>query len=195
MELDPSTTDVAFRQAWKTMPPIGTSLEPGGPHSEKDWWRALVYQVLDQLPSLPSIDRGAYFEDLFASYADPAAWVVFPEIPAVLDSLKNQGLPLFVLSNFDARLLPVLDGLGLSPYFEKIFYSEAIGHAKPSPESFAYALRQIGLPADECLHVGDDPSADWLGARRAGLRVFELDRSTQDLHALLEGPGVPDFSD
>jgi putative hydrolase of the HAD superfamily len=186
MRLDPDETDAAFRSAWRAMPPMGSPLGEEADRSEKNWWRAIVGQVLDHFPPTADADRDAYFEELFESYAMPNAWRPFPEAAEVLESLQSSKLRLFVLSNFDARLLPVLDGLGLSQHFEAIFYSGAIGHAKPSPEIFHHALCSAGLQAAHCLHVGDDPHADWEGARTAGLRVFELDREHNDLRALLD---------
>ncbi len=35
----------------------------------------------------------------------------------------------------------------------------------PPPEAYAHALEAVGLPASQCLHVGDDPQADWGGGR------------------------------
>lgn len=193
--LDPPATEASFRSAWQRMPPLGSALGPAGDRSEKNWWREIVDQVLDSFPDLVVDDRGAFFEELFASYAKPEAWRPYPEVGEVLEALKNHGLRLFVLSNFDSRLLAVLAGLGLADYFEKIFYSGAIGHAKPSPEAFQHALEAVGLPADQCLHAGDDPVCDWKGASEAGLQAFELDRSQHDLRLLKNLPGMPDFSD
>ena len=196
MELDPGATDAAFRQVWKAMPPMGSPPDPHGDRCEKSWWRRIVENVLDRLGAdESSASREAYFEDLFDSYARPEMWQAYPETQATLEPLRASGLRLFVLSNFDARLLRVLAGLGLDHYFETIFYSGAIGHAKPSREIFDHAVAEIGLGRHECLHVGDDPEADWAGARRAGLQAFELDRRRHDLRAVLEHPELPVFSD
>ena len=193
--LYPAQTDEAFRRIWKSMPPMGSPLGASEDRSEKSWWRWLVEQLLDEVAPCGCDDRDAFFEDLFAEYAKPDLWRVFPEVNEVLDALSDSGQRLFVLSNFDARLLPVLEGLGLSRYFENIFYSGEIGHAKPSPEIFQHALDQIDLPAATCLHVGDDPVADWRGARAADIEALELDRSKRDLRALFDLPNLPDFSD
>ena len=181
---DSQQVETEFRRAWKAMPPLGTKL-PNGDRSEKGWWRWLVEQIIDELADGASGDHGNYFEELFAYYAKPTAWVICPETLSTLNRLKARGLRLAVLSNFDSRLLPVLDGLDLSQFFEEIYYSGAIGYAKPNPKIFAHAVDGLSLKPDQCLHVGDDPIADWQGAAKAGLQVFELDRPKNNLSAIL----------
>ncbi|MGI9241173.1 MAG: HAD-IA family hydrolase [Verrucomicrobiales bacterium] len=195
--LDPEAAEIAFRHAWKSMPRFGTTSfgKRSGDQAEKAWWRELVSRVLEAASPGACARPDAYFEDLFTEYSKPELWRLFPEVIHTLEELSSRPLRLFVLSNFDSRLLPVLDGHGLLQYFEQIFYSGAIAHAKPSLEAFDHAVSRIGIPAASCLHVGDDPLADWQGARSAGLQVFELDREQADLSNLLELPNLPDFSD
>jgi putative hydrolase of the HAD superfamily len=193
-KLDPVATNLAFHKAWKSMPEPGSPIGHEQDTSEKAWWRAVVVEVLNQFPGLeiPSVED--YFEDLFAFYASASVWHTYPETVGVLEALRQRALPCFVLSNFDARLLPVLEGLGLAEHFDGVFYSGQIGHAKPSAKVFTYALEKAKMPAQACLHVGDDPIADWKGARDAGLQVFELDRTKQDLQTILNFENLPDFS-
>ena len=47
IDLDPTTTDAAFWQAWSTMPPMGSSLAPHDDRSEKTWWHAIVDRTLE----------------------------------------------------------------------------------------------------------------------------------------------------
>lgn len=196
--LEPGAAEIAFRAAWESMPRFGSGEPDSGGHgdgSERSWWRRLVFQVLEAAAPGRCLEPDAYFEELFAEYAKPELWCPFPETVTTLDALAARRLRLFVLSNFDSRLLPILGGHGLLPYFEEVFYSGATGQAKPSREAFGHAVDRIGLAASQCLHIGDDPVADWQGARCAGLQVFELDRSRIDLSMLLELPNLPDFSD
>ena len=59
-----------------------------------------------------------------------------------LKELKEQGLILDVISNFDSRLTGILEGLGVVRYLDRIFVSSRIGYAKPAREIF-----QAGLDA------------------------------------------------
>ena len=67
------------------------------------------------------------------------------------------------------------DGLLLDqgPFAAALEYAtgrEAILAGKPAPEFFARALAPLGVPASECLVVGDDLESDVGGARAAGMR-------------------------
>ena len=69
-------------------------------------------------------------------------------------------------------------GSPLEPYFEKIFISEWIGAAKPSPAFFDHVMHALGdPPKDECCVIGDSLSSDIAGAENAGIDAIWLDRS------------------
>lgn len=82
-----------------------------------------------------------------------------------------------VISNFDSRLLGILEGLGAAHWFEHIFVSSRVGHAKPDREIFQKALERHNLKAGEALHVGDSEEHDLLGATTAGLKGVLVERS------------------
>jgi len=56
-------------------------------------------------------------------------------------------------------------------YFDFAFLAEDIGASKPHPDMFHAALRQAGVPAEQVVHVGDDPDHDVRGAREVGMRT------------------------
>ncbi|MDB4900178.1 MAG: putative hydrolase [Gemmatimonadetes bacterium] len=60
-------------------------------------------------------------------------------------------------------------------FFATTIYSMDVGHAKPRPEIFAAAVRELGIPAAEILHVGDNEHTDVRGALAAGFRAVRLD--------------------
>ncbi len=176
--LDPGAADAAFRAAWKSMPPPhpSTAADP-----ERDWWRRLVRQVLSLLESpLPEAEFQAYFEQLWTHYGEADTWELFPEVPGVLEALSSR-YRLAIISNFDQRLYPVLDGLGIRPFFESVTLSAEVRASKPAPEIFAHALEQMDCQPGEALHVGDDRKADWEGAEQAHLMAWRLQRPENSL--------------
>ncbi|HEX7228869.1 MAG TPA: HAD-IA family hydrolase, partial [Candidatus Binatia bacterium] len=141
---------------------------------ERDWWKNLVSEVFR--PWAPFENFDAYFSELFDYFASYQAWVLYPEALEILLELKRRGLILGVISNFDSRLIGILAGLGVQPFFEHVFLSSRVGYAKPDAQIFYAALRQHGLKPAEALHVGDNEVCDLQGADQAGLRAVLIDR-------------------
>ena len=186
-ELDEAALTAAFRAAWKAMP-ARASTRIARADDDRGWWRALVSAVLDALRVPPSsLDRDAYFAELYDEFTRPGVWELFPEVTGVLAALAERH-PLCVVSNFDARLRTILTGLGLAKYFQHLVLSSEVGADKPDPWIFQHALQISGLDAGAVLHVGDDPRCDWAGAESAGLQAFRLQRPGNDLRALLHPP-------
>jgi putative hydrolase of the HAD superfamily len=141
---------------------------------ERDWWKQLVAQVFE--PWRPFEKFDAFFDELFAYFAEPQAWSLYPEVLDTLAVLKQRGLHSSVISNFDSRLVPILNGLGIGPFFKQIFVSSRVGYAKPDPQIFHAALTHHGLNPEQSLHVGDSEINDLHGANNAGLRGVLVDR-------------------
>lgn len=164
----------AFRQAWKLAKSTG-----GWTSSDKEWWRGLVRQVLQ---GQGWEDCPGYFEALYAAFAEPGAWRVFPDVAPALQVCRQRGWQVGVLSNWDERLRPLLGRLELSEYFDSLTISCEVGAEKPSPVIFAAALRAAGIPADAALHIGDSVTEDVAGATAAGWRAIQVRQ-----------PGAPDL--
>ncbi len=172
-----------FGLAWKTHePPVETRRKRLD--DDKDWWRALVWRVLDGVGAGESLDRAACFETLYAEFARPGVWELFPEAPAVLDALSAK-YELGIISNFDGRLRTVLRDLGVADRFRHWVISSEVGADKPSPWPFQRALEMAGVAADEAMHVGDSPVEDWDAASAAGMQVLRLHRPENSLASLI----------
>jgi putative hydrolase of the HAD superfamily len=142
---------------------------------ERDWWKTVVARVFEPCGPFEKFDQ--FFTELFAYFAAPAAWSLYPEAVDTLRALQKRGLQMSVISNFDSRLMPILDGLGASAFFDHIFISSRLGYAKPARQIFHAALQAHGLKPDEALHVGDSEINDQCGATEAGLRGVLIDRN------------------
>ena len=49
-----------------------------------------------------------------------------------------------------------------------------VGATKPDPRPFEAALRALEVSPEQAVYVGDDPTRDFEGARRAGLATFDV---------------------
>jgi putative hydrolase of the HAD superfamily len=141
---------------------------------EKEWWRRLVCRVFE--PFGPFEQFQTYFDELFSHFARPESWELFPEVMETLRSLRDRGLQLAVVSNFDSRLRVILSGLAVAPWFDDIFISSAVGYAKPDRRIFDFVLQSRRLAAADVLHVGDSVTNDLDGAANAGIKGILVDR-------------------
>jgi len=116
---------------------------------------------------------------------------VDPEAVRVLRALRERGLRLGIASNWEGDLEEHLQEAGLLELFDVVAESHWVGHTKPDPELFRWALDRMGVQPDRAVHVGDSYEPDIHGARAAGLRGAVL-LDPLDLHdELLDkyGPG------
>ena len=128
---------------------------------------ALVTLGHDVPPDDPSVARAveAYFS-VFLPHCH-----LIPGTSEMLGALKGQ-YRLGLLSNFThaPAALEIIDGMGLTPFFDVVLVSGEMGYRKPHPLVFRRLIDQLGVEKNEALFVGDDLEADITGARRAGLR-------------------------
>ncbi len=113
-----------------------------------------------------------------------------------LETLRNAGHRLAVVSNADGRVEQLLEDAGLRPYFELVVDSHRVGVEKPDPEIFRFALERLEVDPGDALYVGDLFPVDVVGARRAGLRAVLVDplgRQEVDVERIPSVRALPAF--
>jgi putative hydrolase of the HAD superfamily len=176
VDADEKAVNAAFRRVFHSAPPLAFGRGHPAPELrrlERDWWHARVADTFAGLGKFTDFD--AYFDKLFAFFADPGHWRADDEAARLFVRLKESGIMLGVISNFDARLYGILGGLGLANFFESITISSEAGYAKPSPRLFEAALNKHGLAPEQALHVGDSVALDIHGAAAAGITPILFD--------------------
>ena len=93
---------------------------------------------------------------------------IIPGTVDVLQSLKDKGFRLGIVSNHRAWLPEFLKEIGLTPFFETIVVSDIVGVEKPDTRIMKIALDNMKLKASSCLYIGDHPF-DVLCAKNAGI--------------------------
>jgi len=141
---------------------------------EKQWWKDIVRRVFMDVGMIDDFDR--FFEQVYEQFRDARGWMLFPETRDVLTKLRQRGVQMGIVSNFDSRIYTVLESLGIRSFFETVTISSEVGAAKPQPEIFHAAVRAAGLPASRILMVGDSLEDDVRAAQAAGLGAVLLDR-------------------
>jgi putative hydrolase of the HAD superfamily len=100
----------------------------------------------------------------------------FPDAAPALSGLRDAGMKLVCVSNWDFSLPEVLARCGLDGALDGVVTSAETGARKPDPAIFGPALELAGCEADEALYVGDTPEEDLAAARAAGVRALLIDR-------------------
>lgn len=113
---------------------------------------------------------GLYLEEWNAGVRYHAA------LPPMLDRLGERFTLGIVTNTHDATLVHGhLARMGVADRFRAVVTSVEHGMRKPGPSIFEHALAVVGARAERCLYVGDDPAADYRGARGAGMRAMLID--------------------
>jgi putative hydrolase of the HAD superfamily len=120
-------------------------------------------------PALPPPAAAAPGELLTEALLASLRFHAYPDAAPALRRLRDAGVRLVVVSNWDASLHERLAETGLASLVDGAVASAEVGAAKPDPRIFAVALGLAGVDADAAWHVGDSVDADVEGARAAGL--------------------------
>jgi putative hydrolase of the HAD superfamily len=113
--------------------------------------------------------------------------------PALLESLRERGLKLGLVSNaFDPGWLlhRDLEQMGLAERLDFAVFSSEVGKRKPHPAIFERALEALGVEAADAVFVGDRLYEDVRGAGDLGMTTIQALWFRADEHP--EG-GEPDF--
>lgn len=184
---DAEALDRAFRNAFQTMRlPSAQAGAVSRPGHDRAWWFDLVARTWESVGYPDHFALEDYFDEVFRAFAQPGLWRVFGDTWPALERLEAEGIGCGILSNWDERLYPVLEGLDLADRMNPVVISQEVGAEKPHPSIFQAAEQACGFSGKEIALIGDDPELDGAGARQAGWRFLQLDRPDHDLVDLLD---------
>lgn len=178
---EPALLGRAFTQAMRQAPAMAF---PGRSYAEtaeaeRGWWRQLVSAVVKET-GLDSVLAGArfdrFFADLYDHFTTADAWAPFPDARPALEWLAVHGVRVGLITNYDTRVYPVLEAVGLAPLLDSVTIPALAGAAKPNAAIFQVALEAQQAEAGRALYVGDEPGDDYMGAQAAGLMPVLIDR-------------------
>jgi putative hydrolase of the HAD superfamily len=133
-------------------------------------------RVMQEAVAVPGLDLPVLRHAMVASLE----FTAFDDAEPALRALRDRGLRLVAVSNWDCSLALWLDSAGIGDLLDGAVSSAEVGQPKASPAIFHAALKVAGVEAAEALHVGDSIHNDVEGARAAGIRAVLVDR---------DGPG------
>ncbi|WP_300685717.1 HAD family hydrolase [Chryseobacterium sp.] len=117
-------------------------------------------------------------EDLFLEYRPV---VIFENVHGFFEDIKNQGKTINILSNTGfikgTTMRKFLIHENLDQYIDFHIYSDEINCSKPNPLIFQEVKNNLldkNLPLSQVLHIGDNPVADYKGAKDFGFSAYLL---------------------
>lgn len=127
-----------------------------------------------------------------------------PGVSALIRHAKKQGMKLgFVTSTYRLNVDALLDAAGddlSASDLDVIVVRADIENGKPAPDAYEYALKHLGISADEALAI-EDTANSVLAAKRAGIAViatrgeYTADQDVALADLVLDALGGPDGVD
>jgi 2-haloacid dehalogenase len=146
-----------------------------GPAHHRDFWQC----TQDALAWVAAKHRLGEPDLLAALLAAYRACPAYPEVPALLASLQQRGIPAAILSNGSpAMLAEATAAAGLTPLLADLLSVETIGVFKPHPLVYRLPERRFDLPAAAMAFVSANPW-DTHAALAHGYRAIRLNRTAE----------------
>jgi len=128
---------------------------------------------VDKIP--PSTDA---IQALVNGYVEPILTLrpsLGDNVVNTLEDLRALGVKIGLISNTGRApgesLRRLLESYGVMKYFDVAVFSNEVGFRKPDLRIFKQATSELGLNPGGVIHVGDNPDADFNGAKEAGMNA------------------------
>jgi len=157
-----------FREAAKN-----NELWTTSPEKSRLFWHD-VYSIFFRETGIP--DSDGLIDTVYREFTNVANYSLFDDVVPVLGKLRDAGLKLGVVSNFEEWLERLLDQLGVTGFFEVRVISGVEGLEKPDIRIFELAMERANVTPERSAYVGDNPEFDVDPAAAAGMFPVLLDR-------------------
>lgn len=117
---------------------------------------------------------------------------MYADVRPLLEALHGR-VRVGVLANQEATVLDALKRDGVADLVDIWGVSALVGHEKPSPEFFSWALAQAGTDPSHAVHVGNRIDNDVRPAKRLGLGTVLVLRGEAPTHPTPEQLAEPDL--
>lgn len=129
------------------------------------------------VPMLSDEDFTAFYAAQFERFMAYPPDLMQDDIIDILTTLAGR-YQLALISNTGfvngAEMRPALKAIGLLDLFDHHIFSDEVGVNKPHPRIFEHLLELSGVQASNIVHIGDNRTADYNGARAVGFQAIHL---------------------
>jgi len=144
------------------------------PERSRAFWDGVYRGFLEEV-GVPD-HQDLLVDRLYTTFTNLASYRLHPDVIPTVDRLRDAGISLGVISNFEEWLERLLESLGVTDYFPVRVISGVEGVEKPDPEIFRIALERADVAAEESVYVGDHPFFDIEAAEEVGMVAVLIDR-------------------
>ncbi len=170
---------VAHRDSWKFA--FG---KQGVSFTDKDFEQVfgqrndlIIRKIMGQDIGQSKIDEVAEDKEIFFRELIRKDMRAFPGVIKLLKLLKENGIKAAIGSSAPMENIKViLDGLGITGYFQALVYGQEVRESKPSPQVYQLAARKLGAEPQNCIVI-EDAVAGVLAARRGGMHCIAVTNS------------------
>lgn len=149
-----------------------------------DFW-TVTKEALDFAMEAHDLDDAGLRERLLQLYFELGA---YPEVPAMLRALKDQGRATAILSNGEPKMLAAAAGAaGVSELLDDILTVESVGVFKPHPKVYQLVPDRFACAPEEVVFVSSN-GWDAAGAAGFGFHAVWVNRRGEPVDRL---PGRP----
>lgn len=157
--------------------------------SSNQWWLELIVKIYG-LPSYSTnATSRALCDRLVTHFSSSEAYVLYDDAIEVLETLRNNNVPIVAATNSDDRVYSIMESLGIDHYFSGVYLSYNVGYSKPDRRFYNHIFKERFLRAkrqdaaidtasylENIWHVGDHYEKDFVGSIKSGWNGVLLDR-------------------
>lgn len=177
-EVAPETIEKAFEAVApnfiEVLDSLGTRTWSTSRETSRKFWGAVYQAAFGEL----GIDdrKGALATSLYETFTKFESYKLFPDALPTLESVKQSGLIVGLISNFEEWLEEMLVHWKVNHLFDILVISGKEGLEKPDPEIFRIALQRAEVHPSKAVYVGDHPEIDAAASEAVGMKGVLIDR-------------------
>jgi beta-phosphoglucomutase len=116
---------------------------------------------------------------------------ILPGVNDLLQQLKKDNIKI-ALASSSKNAQRIIEVLGIQDYFETVVDGNMVVNAKPAPDIFLLAAKNISITPQDCI-VFEDAEAGVQAALRAGMKCVGVGRQAQLGQATIVVPSLKEF--
>ncbi len=134
-----------------------------------------------------NIEASFFVNDLFEELKNAKTYT---DAKPFICWLNQEKIPFVIVSNIDDEIIfSVIEENALPIRYGQVITSQKAKSYKPDVKIYHLALSTLSIPKSDILHIGDNQSADIIGAKKIGIKMCWVNRNKEKLQISI----TPDY--